>query len=181
MKKLHSFVVCALVTPLLTFGAGSVLAQQSTDENMDTDRQGTQRDEDTRRATPGSVQSDERQGSWNSESADRQSMKDGSRKEHRGFTAAAPANGMHASDLLDAEVRSSGDEEIGSVQELVIDENGQIVAVVVGAGGFLGMGEKDIAIGWDDVKKSGDSDDLELRIDATRDELTSAPEFEDRD
>lgn len=185
MKKLHSFVVCALATPILTLGAGSVLAQQSTDDNMDPDRQGTQHDRDTRKSAPGTSQGDQNaQRSWQSESqkaADRDAMHDKSGMQHRGFMAAVPANGMQASDLMGAEVITTGDEEVGSVNELIIDEQGQVVAVVVGVGGFLGMGEKRVAIGWDDVTKSGDPDELELRIDATRDELRSAPKYEDLD
>ncbi len=70
---------------------------------------------------------------------------------------------------------------MGSVSDLLIDENGQVVAIVVGVGGFLGMGEKNVAIGWDDVKTSGSADEQELRIDATREELSSAPAFEEQD
>ncbi|MEX2494479.1 MAG: hypothetical protein WD448_00240, partial [Woeseia sp.] len=70
-------------------------------------------------------------------------------------------------------------------------------------GGFLGIGEKNVAIGWDELTISGGtsaskmpgaaehdpgsedhtlgSDELDLRIDLTREDLTSAPKFEDRD
>jgi hypothetical protein len=40
------------------------------------------------------------------------------------------------------------------------------------------MGAKDVAIGWDDVQKSGSANELELRIDQSRESLLSAPEFE---
>ncbi|NMT63869.1 hypothetical protein DIT72_09710 [Marinobacter orientalis] len=50
-----------------------------------------------------------------------------------------------------------------------------MVAVVVSVGGFLGMGEKHVAINWDAVKMSGNPDDRDLRVDMTRDELQSAP------
>lgn len=63
------------------------------------------------------------------------------------------------------------------MSDLIIDKDGQVVAVVVGVGGFLGMGEKNVAIPWDDVTKSGTAEEQELRIDATREELQSAPEF----
>jgi len=98
--------------------------------------------------------------------------------QNTGYMGAAPANGMHASNLIGAEVITTGDEEIGAVSDLIIDQDGQIVGVVVGVGGFLGMGEKDVAIGWDDIQKSGSADELELRIDQSRDSLMSAPEFE---
>lgn len=55
------------------------------------------------------------------------------------------------------------------------------MAVVVGVGGFSGMGEKNVAISWDSVTQTGTANERELRIDATRDELSSAPEFEKQD
>ncbi len=38
---------------------------------------------------------------------------------------------------------SKNDEDIGTINDLIIDEDGKINAVVVGVGGFLGMGEKE--------------------------------------
>ncbi len=66
-------------------------------------------------------------------------------------------------------------DEIG---DLIIDQDGQVVAVVVNVGGFLGMGEKDVAIDWNKVKMSGNADDRDLRVDMTREELETASEFE---
>jgi sporulation protein YlmC with PRC-barrel domain len=88
---------------------------------------------------------------------------------------------MHASDLIGAKVKTTGGEDVGPVNDLIIDEKGQVAAIVVGVGGFLGMGQRDVAIGWDDVTRSGTADDLELRIDATREDLRSAPEFKKLD
>lgn len=55
------------------------------------------------------------------------------------------------------------------------------MAIVVGVGGFLAIFERDVAIGRDDVTRSGTSDDQELRIKVTREDLNSAPEFESQD
>lgn len=98
--------------------------------------------------------------------------------QHRGYIATAPENGMQLSELMGAEVSTAREEDVGSVDELIIDENGQIVAIVVGVGGFLGMAEKDVAIGWGHVTRSGTAGDQELRIDVTGDELRAAPAFE---
>lgn len=98
--------------------------------------------------------------------------------QNRGYMDAAPTNGMHLSDLMGADVSTARDEDVGSVDELIIDEHGQIVAIVVGVGGFLGMAEKEVAIGWGHVTRSGDADDQELRIDVTGEELRAAPAFE---
>jgi len=75
-------------------------------------------------------------------------------------------------------VITAGDEEVGSVNDPVIDRDGQVVGVVIGVGGFLGMGEKDVAIAWDDIQRSGKAKKLELRISQSRESLMAAPEFE---
>jgi sporulation protein YlmC with PRC-barrel domain len=170
MKKLHSLVFYALVTPAITLGASSVLAQQSTGQHMmDREQQSTQRDQG---ATPS--------GTGTMMQGDQDTRRDGSHMDNRGYMSAAPADGMRANHLIGATVRTSGDEDVGSVSDLIIGDNGQVVAIVVGVGGFLGLGEKDVAIGWGDVTRSGSSDELELRIDVTREDLESAPEFEER-
>ncbi|MEX1198530.1 MAG: PRC-barrel domain-containing protein [Pseudohongiellaceae bacterium] len=154
-----------------------------TDQDLDHDQRRTQSDQSTTRSTPLTTRQDEstqRAGQSDSQAVGNQrNMRDQSRKENRGFMASAPANGIQADDLIGAEVSTNGDEDVGPVDDLIIDENGQIVAIIVGVGGFLGMGEKSVAIGWDDVTLSNHSDEIELRIDVTREGLRSAPEYEE--
>ncbi|MDT8385682.1 MAG: PRC-barrel domain-containing protein [Gammaproteobacteria bacterium] len=152
MKKLHSFTFYALVTPIITLGAGSLLAEQPTDQDSNRMLQSTQQDQ--------------------------------SHMQQRGYLRSIPANGWQASKLIGAEVKTTKGDEVGSVNDLIIDEKGQVAAIVVGVGGFLGMGEKDVAIGWGDVTKSsktGKSDKDELQINLTRESLMSAPEFKRAD
>lgn len=185
MKKLHSLTFYALVTPVIAMSSAALFAQESTDQDLDRDQRSTEYDRDTKKANPQTTKSDKstihEQKHDSRTAADQQNMRDQSSMKNRGYMASAPASGMQASDLIGAEVKTSADEDVGTVSNLLIDENGQIVAVVVGVGGFLGMGERDVAIGWDDVTKSGASDDLELRIDVTRDGLRSAPEYKSKE
>lgn len=180
MKKLHSFTFYTLFVPAITLGAGSALAQEATAQDK---RYGshpavesTQRDQEAKQST---VQGPERNQSKKGDSQ--------SRMQHMGYMDSAPANGLHANNLIGADVTTLGGEEVGPVNDLVIDKDGQVVAIVVGVGGFLGLGEKDVALGWDDVTKSSTSDEagffdeIELQIDQTREELTSAPDFETRE
>lgn len=96
----------------------------------------------------------------------------------------APQGTFHADDLTGNNVRSSveDDEEIGTISDLVIDEDGQIVAVVVSVGGFMGMGDKDVAIEWDSLEltQDEDGDDYVIRVSATQEALEEAEEY-DRD
>lgn len=77
---------------------------------------------------------------------------------------------------------NSGDAEIvGDVNDFVIDESGQIAAVIVGAGGWLGLGEKDVALDFDRLTLNAADDGTDMyRIttDATRQELEQAEAYE---
>jgi sporulation protein YlmC with PRC-barrel domain len=55
-------------------------------------------------------------------------------------------NQMLASELIGTKVISANNESVGDINDVVVDRNGQAVAAVVGVGGFLGIGEKDVAV-----------------------------------
>jgi sporulation protein YlmC with PRC-barrel domain len=57
-----------------------------------------------------------------------------------------------ASKLDGLNVYNQNNEKIGDISELIVDSSGTIQAVVVGVGGFLGMGERDVAIPFDQIK-----------------------------
>jgi PRC-barrel domain len=40
----------------------------------------------------------------------------------------------------------TSDNKIGGVDDILIDKEGRVTAVIIGVGGFLGMGEKDVAV-----------------------------------
>lgn len=162
MKKLHTFAFYALVTPTLALGAGSVLAQYTGNLNS----VGTAISQSA--ATDASNYGQDNQ-------------RNQPRSQSRSYLDSVPRNGMHASNLMGAPVHTSNDDDIGSVDDLILDQSGQVIAVIVGVGGFLGMGEKDIAIGWGNVTKTGTGDDMKLRADVSREALQAAPEFSARD
>ncbi|SFW97555.1 PRC-barrel domain-containing protein [Marinospirillum alkaliphilum DSM 21637] len=185
MKKLHSFVFYALVAPAITLGAGTVLAQQSTDRSTDRQQQNTQPGQSGNQSNLKSLQGDQgnRQQTGQSGSTtgtDANTLRNQSSMQNRGHIRSVPANGNQASDLIGAKVRTAANEDIGSVSELIIDQNGQVVAIVVGTGGFLGMGKSDVAIGWDHVTISGAADKRELRVDVTGADLRNAPKYENK-
>jgi sporulation protein YlmC with PRC-barrel domain len=51
-----------------------------------------------------------------------------------------------ASELIGTRVVSANNESIGDINDVIVDRNGQVMAAVVGVGGFLGIGEKDVAV-----------------------------------
>ncbi|MGE0845806.1 MAG: PRC-barrel domain-containing protein [Flavobacteriaceae bacterium] len=69
-------------------------------------------------------------------------------------------------------------ERIGDVNDVVMGQNGTAEAVVVGVGGFLGIGEKDVAIDFDQLSWIDRDGDRWLVIEASKEELEQAPEFD---
>jgi len=96
-----------------------------------------------------------------------------------GYTAADTDN--LGSRLIGQPVYStSGDdaEEIGSISDLIFDEDGQITAVVIGVGGFLGIGEKAVAVDFQSLEFTLAADNTERWVlPTTAEALTTAPDF----
>jgi len=76
-------------------------------------------------------------------------------------TTAAPAaasdtssfkGSWRTSKLLGLNVYNDSNESLGSINDLLTDKNGDIKAVVIGVGGFLGVGEHLVAVALDKVK-----------------------------
>lgn len=57
-----------------------------------------------------------------------------------------------ASKLIGLNVYNENNDKLGDINELIVNKEGKIAAVVIGVGGFLGMGEHDIAVSMDKLK-----------------------------
>ena len=67
---------------------------------------------------------------------------------------------------------------MGDINDLVIDKDGKVSAIVVGVGGFLGIGEKNVAVPFSAVTAAADQNGkLKLTIQADKAALEAAPEF----
>jgi sporulation protein YlmC with PRC-barrel domain len=62
------------------------------------------------------------------------------------FMTQLQPNQVMASKLIGTTVVGANNESIGDVNDVIVDRNGQVMAVVIGVGGFLGIGEKDVAV-----------------------------------
>jgi len=73
-------------------------------------------------------------------------------------------------------------EQIGSINDLVIASSGRVEAFVVGVGGFLGIGQKDVGVPFDNISMTTGADGQpHAALAATREQLTDAPSFESGD
>ena len=73
----------------------------------------------------------------------------------------APAHVL-ANDLDDEDIYGLNDEEVGEVEDVILNMDGTVAAVVVEVGGFLGIGEKDVLVSWDAIEMVQDGNDLRL-------------------
>lgn len=69
-------------------------------------------------------------------------------------TAPASSGRWLASTVYKADIYDASDNKIGTINDLVMDGSGNITTAVVGVGGFLGMGQKDVAVPFGDLKIS---------------------------
>src|SRR3569833_1338315 len=67
---------------------------------------------------------------------------------------ASSMNMWQGSKLIGLNVYDTQNEKIGDIKELMTDKDGKVEQVAIGVGGFLGMGEHDVAVKWGDLKFS---------------------------
>ena len=65
---------------------------------------------------------------------------------------AAPADGVSVAMYYKATVYDPKENKIGEIDDVILDKSGKVTAFVVGVGGFLGIGEKDVIVPFDAVK-----------------------------
>ncbi|KQR77490.1 PRC-barrel domain-containing protein [Rhizobium sp. Leaf341] len=89
------------------------------------------------------------------------------------------ADQIAASTYLGQSVYNSSDESIGEINDVIFSKDGSVEAAVIGVGGFLGIGEKNVAVPLDKVTVAEvpNSDDIKLTTTETADTLKAAPEF----
>jgi len=85
---------------------------------------------------------------------------------------------LASKNLIGAKVGGPPNETVGSINDLLMDKNGTVLAAVIGVGGFLGIGAKNVAVPFKSLEMSRDSDANEkIAMRFSKDELTQAPDF----
>lgn len=72
--------------------------------------------------------------------------------ENANTTAASNTGQWQASKLIHMNVYNDQNDKVGDIKELMLDKSGKIENVVIGVGGFLGMGEHDVAVKFEQLK-----------------------------
>lgn len=85
-----------------------------------------------------------------------------------------------SSDLIGADVMHPQHGEVGTLDMILFDDRDRIVGGVVAIGGFLGMGQKEVALSWDAFDARPEEPGV-VYINLTTEQLEAAPSFKDRD
>ncbi|MEE4235865.1 MAG: PRC-barrel domain-containing protein, partial [Anderseniella sp.] len=87
-------------------------------------------------------------------------------------------NTILSHELLGAPVYTANDEQVGDINDMIINLDGTVDGVVIGVGGFLGIGEKEVAVKMDAISVTPLQDgSVQLLLSTTREELEAAPAF----
>ncbi|MDQ2697022.1 MAG: PRC-barrel domain-containing protein [Pseudomonadota bacterium] len=84
-------------------------------------------------------------------------------------------NQLRSDNLIGQGVLNRQQEEIAEIDGLLIDKDGKVAGVLLSVGGFLGLGEKQVAVPWDTVQMQTEGGDIV--VDLNRQQLEQAPEF----
>lgn len=86
-----------------------------------------------------------------------------------------PAQSVTVNDWIKQSVYDPSNNKIGEITDVLLSPDGKVNALIVGVGGFLGIGEKDVALPFTAVKHTTRDGKVYLTLDTTKDALKAAP------
>jgi hypothetical protein len=85
--------------------------------------------------------------------------------------------------ILGKEVRSGANENMGRIIDVIVDRSGQVRAAIIDFGGFLGVGNRKVAVAWNALRFPPDPNDPtkvdRIGLDLTREQVQAAPEYKE--
>ncbi|MGO8024004.1 PRC-barrel domain-containing protein [Rhizobium leguminosarum] len=96
-----------------------------------------------------------------------------------GYLTEQSPDQVSANTYIGQSVYNGNNESIGSVNDLILKKDGGMVAAIVGVGGFLGIGEKNVAVPMEKITVAQNPQDgsVKLTTSETAESLKAAPEF----
>jgi sporulation protein YlmC with PRC-barrel domain len=88
--------------------------------------------------------------------------------------SSVPSSSKTVTDWYKQDVYDPSNSKIGKIDDVLVSDSGQVNALVVGVGGFLGAGEKDVAVPFSAVKWTSKDNKNYLTMAATKDDLKAA-------
>jgi sporulation protein YlmC with PRC-barrel domain len=93
------------------------------------------------------------------------------------FVTTVPSDALTVSTYYNEDVYDAQNNKIGDVNDILLEKDGRVSAVIVGVGGFLGVGEKDVAVPFNALEVTEKDGDRYLVMNATKESLEKAPGF----
>jgi sporulation protein YlmC with PRC-barrel domain len=89
-----------------------------------------------------------------------------------------PSNAVTVTHWYKQNIYDPSDSKVGEIMDVLIGRDGKVDALIVGVGGFLGAGEKDVAVPFNSVQvTTKDNNKYYLVMNSTKDALKSAKGF----
>jgi sporulation protein YlmC with PRC-barrel domain len=85
--------------------------------------------------------------------------------------------GTTVTNFYKQDVYDPSNTKIGTIDDVLVNQQGRITALLIGVGGFLGVGEKDVAVPFSSIRASAQDNKWHLVLGATKDGLKAAPGF----
>lgn len=91
-------------------------------------------------------------------------------------TTSSNSTPIDANKLIGQSIQNQADDKtVGKIDSVMLDKSGKVQQVVVGVGGFLGIGKKDVAIDWNQIRVMDNG--RKVVMNADKDQLKAMPEF----
>ncbi|MCC8961982.1 PRC-barrel domain-containing protein [Bradyrhizobium sp. Pear76] len=82
--------------------------------------------------------------------------------------------------ILGRDVRSSANEDMGRIVDVIVDRDGKVRAAVIDFGGFLGVGSRKIVVDWNALRFAGVSSKSDsITLDLNKQQVSAAPEYKE--
>ena len=91
--------------------------------------------------------------------------------------SSVPSSSKTVTDWYKQDIYDPSNSKIGKIDDVLVSDTGQVNALVIGVGGFLGAGEKDVAVPFTAVKWTTKDKKNYLTMNTTKDELKAAQGF----
>jgi sporulation protein YlmC with PRC-barrel domain len=88
-----------------------------------------------------------------------------------------PSDSVTVTDYYKQNVYDPANNKIGTIEDVLVAKDGKIPAVIIGVGGFLGVGEKDVAVPFSALHPTNKDNTNRLVLDTTKDALKGAPGY----
>jgi sporulation protein YlmC with PRC-barrel domain len=91
--------------------------------------------------------------------------------------SSAPAESWTVTNYYKQAVYDPKESKIGDIDDVLVDNAGKVTGLVIGVGGFLGAGEKNVIVPYSAVKKTKKDDKWWLTLNETKDDLKNSRGF----